>query len=174
VPRKQIYIREADIELFEKAERLEGENLSAVIAEAVRRYIEVKDAEDQGMKEVTLTVGMLRSRGDDDTRKIRFVGRKLASAETFHGQTSDGRDRGTEYEIYQTKAGKIVAWWKSWTRWDGENDILDYDVFGELPGYDTEVWGKVHGDNLPPERFPGDLLQDAAEALGKEMVEYID
>lgn len=174
MPRKQIYIREADVELFEKAEQLEGENLSAVIADALRRYVEVKEAEAQGMKKITLTVGILRSQGDDDTRKVRFVGRKLASAEIFHGQTSDSRDRGTDYAIYQTQAGKIVVWWKSWTRWERENDILDYAVFGDLPGYDVEVWGKIHGEHLPPEVLPGSLLQEAAEALGREMVEYIE
>jgi len=138
----------------------------------VRRYVDMKDAEAQGMDEITFNAGIFRSRGDDDTRKVKFIGRLLAEAETYHGQTSDGRDRGTNYFIYQTKAGKIIIRWKNWSRWENENDTADYAVYGDIPSYDDDIFGKVL--DLGPERLPGDLLQDAAEALGKEMVEYID
>jgi len=174
MPNKTIYVRDEDLQFFEEAEKLGGDSLSAVIAEAVRRFVDAKQAEAQGMKEVTLPVGVLRSQGDDDTRKVRFDGRLLSSAEIFTGQTSDGRDRGTDYRIYQTKAGKILVWWQRWTRWENENDLLDYAVFDQLPGYDDEVFGKVHGEHLPPETLPGSLLQEAAEALGRELVEYVE
>ena len=39
VPRKNIYVREADQELWEKAEKLAGESLSAVVTEALRGYV---------------------------------------------------------------------------------------------------------------------------------------
>lgn len=174
MPNKTIYVRDEDVQLFEEAEKLGGDSLSGVIAEALRRLVDAKRSEAQGMKQHTLTVGILRTRGDDDTRKVRFVGRKLAEAEVFTGQTSSRDDRGTDYAIYQTQAGKIVVWWKSWTRWDGESDLLDYAVFNALPGYDDEIWGKVHGSELPPETLPGNLLQDAAEELGQELVEYVE
>ena len=174
MPNKTIYVKDEDVQLFEEAEKLGGDSLSGVIAEALRRFVDVKKAEGQGMEEHNLQVGVLRSNGDDDTRKVRFVGRMLSSAEVFTGQTSDRRDRGTYYRIYQTRAGKILAWWKNWTRWDGENDLLDYAVFDALPGYDDEVYGRVHGEHLPPETLPGSLLQEAAEALGEELVEYVE
>jgi hypothetical protein len=41
---KQIYIKDADLEIFEKAEALAGESLSATIAEALRRFVEVEEA----------------------------------------------------------------------------------------------------------------------------------
>ena len=125
------------------------------------------------MKECNLTVGVLRSQGAD-TRKVRFVGRLLAEAKEFTGQTSDRKDRGTDYKIYQTQAGKILVWWKNWSRWEGENDVTDYAVLNALPGYDDEVYGKVHGEPLPPETLPGSLLQEAAEALGEELVEFVE
>ena len=174
MPNKTIYIREEDLPIFEEAEKLGGDSLSAVIAEAVKRFVSVKKAEAGGMEEHNLTAGTLRSVGNDDIRQIRFVGRLLAEADVYHGQTNDRRDRGTNYRIYQTQAGKILVWWKNWTRWDGENDLLDYAVFDTLPGYDDEVYGRVHGDMLGPVELPGSLLQEAAEALGEELVEFIE
>ncbi len=174
MPNKTIYVRDEDISLFEEAERLGGDSLSGIIAEALRRFVATKRAEQQGMKECNLTVGVLRSQGDDDTRKVRFVGRLLAEAEVFTGQTSDRDDRGTDYKIYQTQAGRILVWWKNWTRWDGENDTADYAVLDQLPGYDDDIFGRVHGDMLGPVELPGSLLQDAAEALGQELVEFIE
>ena len=170
---KTIYVREEDLPVFEEAEKLGGDSLSSIIAEALRRFVAVKRAEVQGMQEYTLSVGVLRSQGAD-TRKVRFVGRMLSSAEVFTGQTSSRDDRGTDYKIYQTKAGKILIWWQRWSRYEGESDLLDYVVLSTLPGYDEEISGKVHGEHLPPETLPGSLLQEAAEALGEELVEYVE
>lgn len=168
---KTIYVREEDISLFEEAERLGGDSLSGVIAEALRRFVAVKRAELYGMQEHVLHVGVLRSQGADDVRTVRFVGRLLAEAEVFTGQTSDRKDRGKYFRIYQTKAGKVLVWWKSWSRWEGESDTADYAVLDQLPGYDDEIYGKVL-DLI--EKLPGSLLQEAAEALGQELVEFIE
>lgn len=123
------------------------------------------------MQEYNLKAGVLRSQGADDTRKVRFVGRLLAEAEVFTGQTNDRRDRGTCYRVYQTKAGRILVWWKKWTRWEGEPQVMDYAVLDQMPGYDDEISGKVHGF---PEILPGELLQEAAEALGEGLVDFIE
>jgi len=171
MPNKTIYVKDEDLQIFEEAEKLGGDSLSGIIAEALRRFVAVKRAEMFGMREHALTVGVLRSQGADDTRKVRFVGRLLAEATVYSGQTSDRRDRGTCYRVYQTKAGKILIWWKNWSRWEGENDVTDYAVLNALPGYDDEVPGKI--DDYPIS-LPGSLLQAAAEALGEELVEYVE
>jgi hypothetical protein len=171
---KTIYVKDEDLQVFEEAEKLGGDSLSGIIAEALRRFVAVKRAELFGMQEYTLSVGVLRSQGDDDTRKVRFVGRLLAEADVYTGQTSDRRDRGTVYQIYQTKAGKVLIWWKRWTRWERENDYTDYAVMDALPGYDDDIFGRAHGDMLGPVELPGSLLQEAAEALGEELVEYVE
>ena len=171
---KTIYVKDEDLQIFEEAERLGGDSLSSVIAEALRRFVDVKRAEMFGMREHALTVGVLRSQGADDTRTVRFVGRLLAEAEVLTGQTSDRKDRGTVYQIYQTKAGKILIWWKQWTRWERENDYADYAVMDALPSHGDELLGVVHVDSFEPVTLPGSLLQDAAEALGQEMVEFIE
>lgn len=175
MPNKTIYVRDEDLPVFEEAEKLGGDSLSAVIAQAVKRFVQVKRAEQQGMQEYTLSVGVLRSQGDDDTRKVRFVGRLLAEAEVLTDHQTSSRssrdDRGTDYKIYQTQAGRVLVWWKRWTRWEGGSDLLDYAVFDALPGYDDEIYGKVL-DLI--EKLPGSLLQEAAEALGEELVEYVE
>ena len=170
---KTIYVKDEDLQIFEEAEKLGGDSLSSVIAEALRRFVAVKRAEQQGMQEYTLSVGVLRSQGAD-TRKVRFVGRLLAEAEVLTGQLSDRKDRGTHYRVYQTQAGRVLVWWQRWSRHEGESDLLDYVVLSTLPGYDDEVSGKVHGEHLPPETLPGSLLQAAAEALGEELVEFVE
>ena len=91
-----------------------------------------------------------------EEHNIRFTGRLLA------GQTISQKDRGKHFRVYQTKAGKILIWWKIWSAWGGESDLL---VLNALPG---------HGEHLPPETLPGSLLQEAAEALGEELVEYVE
>jgi len=172
---KTIYVKDEDLQIFEEAEKLGGDSLSSVIAEALRRFVATKKAEQQGMQEYTLSVGVLRSQGDDDTRKVRFVGRLLAEAEVLTDHQTSSRssrdDRGTDYKIYQTQAGRVLVWWKRWTRWEGGSDLLDYAVFDALPGYDDEVCGKVL-DLI--EKLPGSLLQEAAEALGEELVEFVE
>ena len=170
---KTIYVKDEDLQIFEEAERLGGDSLSGIIAEALRRFVDVKRAELYGMQEHVLHVGVLRSQGDDDIRQIRFVGRLLAEAEVLTDQTSprDRDGRGTDYKIYQTQAGRVLVWWKRWTRWEGGSDFLDYAVLNALPGYDDEVPGKI--DDYPIS-LPGSLLQAAAEALGEELVEWIE
>jgi len=63
MPNKTIYVRDEDIKVFEQAEELGGDSLSAVIAEALRRFVAVKQAEAQGMAEHTLEVGRVNTRG---------------------------------------------------------------------------------------------------------------
>ena len=168
--RKTIYVRDEDLQVFEQAEDLGGDSLSAVIAKALKRFVAAKQAEAQGMEEFTLEVGRIvpAGRGDDDVRKVRFVGRLLAEGEV----TSPENDCGTDYEIYQTQAGKILVWWKTWSRWENESTLKDYAALSTLPGFDEPVEGIL--DLIHPRPLPGSLLQDAAEALGQELVEFID
>jgi hypothetical protein len=45
--RKNIYIKDEDQELFKKAETLGGGNFSAMIAEAVRHFVEVEETKER-------------------------------------------------------------------------------------------------------------------------------
>lgn len=160
MPNKTIYVKESDLPLFEKAEALAGENLSSTIAEALRRFVEAEEAKGEGLTEQEIEVGVFSSQGSDDTRKIKFIGKKIADATVFSGQTSDGKDRGTDYALYLTKKGKFLLHRKYWSCWQGEDGDASYSICDSL----TELADSV----------PGSLIQDAGEALGMDMAEYLD
>ena len=165
MPKKNIYIKDDDLPLFERAEQLGGDSLSQVIADTLRRFVDIKRAEAAGMREVTLETGI----NPDDTRKVRFLGRLLAEGKSYHGSTTDRKDRWTETAIYQTRGGKFVIHWAGRTLWERENDTADHAVLSHLPGYDEPVegeWGVI--------TLPAVMLQQAAEALGQELVEWVE
>ncbi len=172
MPNKTIYVKDSDLEVFEKAEKLGGENLSATIAEALRRFVAAEEARQKGYQEVELEVGLWPDKGDDDTRKVKFFGRLLAEGRQYTGQLGSRDDRGIDYELYQTKAGKIVIHWKRWSRWQGEADVADYAVLDRIPGYDQGVAGTLDPDWEVV--VPGDILQEAAEAIGQDLAEWIE
>jgi len=161
--RKNIYIRDEDQELFERAEKLSGDNFSAMIAESIRRFVETEEAKEDGMTEQEIEVGAYCSGpGSDDIKKVKFLGKKIADARVSSGQTSDRNDRGTDYELYLTKKGKYLLWQKYWTRWQGEDGEAGYQVFDSL----TQL--------MSAEGIPGSLLTEAGQRLGLDTAEYLD
>ena len=161
--RKNIYIREEDQELFEKAEAIFGDNFSGLVAEALRRFVEVEEAKSDGMAEVEIEVGTYTGdNGSDDIKKVKFLGKKIADACVYSGATSDRRDRGTDYELYLTKKGKLLLWQKYWTCWQGEDGEAGYQVYDSL----TQL--------MSAEGIPGSLLTEAGKRLGLDTAEYLD
>ena len=72
MPNKTIYVSDADLPIFERAQQLAGGNLSATIAQALRRFVESQDAKTEGLREITVKVGSVAY------MQKRFVGRLLA------------------------------------------------------------------------------------------------
>ncbi len=160
--KKQIYVRNEDAPIFDRAAELGGNNLSAVIAEALRRYVAAEEAKRQGFEEQEIRVGIWRERGADDVKTLKFIGKLLATGTTYTGQATSGDDRGVDYEIYATQKGKILVRRLAWSRWQGENDRATYKVFDTLE------------DVRKDEYAPGSLIEEAAEKMGVEVVEYLD
>ena len=156
--RKNIYVRDEDTAIFDRAEQLGGESLSAVIADALRRYVAAEEAKGEGLQETVIEVGTRYGEGADDTRKIKFVGRKLADGRIY----STGDSRGTDYDLYFTQKGKILALIEHWSRWQGESTTADYKIYDTLEHTLSE--GVV----------PGGIIQEAADTLDVELVEYLD
>ena len=74
MPNKTIYVREADTEVWEKAERLAGGSVSALIAEALRRYVEeVEQKEQLDMESIEVELWG----PEDRPYEAAFVGRWL-------------------------------------------------------------------------------------------------
>ena len=163
MPNKTIYVRDEDLLVFEEAEKLGKDSLSAVIAEALKRFVEMKKMEAQGVEKFTLGIDS----PDQGERTVKFIGRLLAEDRRYNGQTSDRRDRWTDWALYQTKAGKIIIYRACGTAWQGESGYSEYIVRDSLPEYDNDVFN--FGETVP-----GSLLEEAAAALGEERVEWIE
>lgn len=73
LPNKTIYVADDDLPLFERAQKLAGANLSAAIVRALRRFIELEEAKERGLDEITVIVN-----GEGAHRRKRFVGTRLA------------------------------------------------------------------------------------------------
>ena len=63
MPAKTIYVKEEDLPIFERAEELGGDSLSGIIATSLKRFVAAKEAEGKGIREHTLTVGVIRPQG---------------------------------------------------------------------------------------------------------------
>lgn len=118
MPNKTIYVADIDLPVFDRAQELAGENLSATITQALRRFIETEEARTQGFGEITLKVG----RQMTYTRK-QFLGRELARHRSLDEQSS----RMIIQTVFQTAKGRLVlytrampdwnAWASHWSDW---------------------------------------------------------
>ena len=93
---KTIYVSTKDEPLFEQAQVLAGEALSSVIARALREFVARNQAKEQGMKEISVKVGLPTS-----SREQRFVGAQVGK---WQG-VSDDKDWWMEAVIYRTQKG---------------------------------------------------------------------
>jgi EXLDI family protein len=125
MPNKTIYVADSDLPIFERAQELAGENLSATIAEALRRFVEVEEARTRGFDEVRLKVGSHKAY----TVK-RFIGRELARRRTRDEESG----RVTTQIVFQTARGRYALYTRvspDWTHWGwgGDWDVdVDVDV----------------------------------------------
>ncbi len=151
VPNKTIYVSDGDLSLYERAQEIAGGNLSAAIAKALRRYVDVEDGRREGLDEITVRVG------PNAGRKVRFTGVMLGT----------WGDNTTIVNVYRSRSGKFVVHtqrmpdWKSrdaqgnpggWRSWLG---LGEYSWIGTTGDSTLEVVETVDGlrEKLPPELF---------------------
>ena len=96
VPNKTIYVSQGDLSLFQRAQELAGDNLSAAISIALRRYVDVEQGKREGYDEVVVRVGPGKG------RKVRFVG-------VLVGEWYVGHGRIETYRVYRGRTGKYVV-----------------------------------------------------------------
>jgi EXLDI family protein len=96
VPNKTIYVSQGDLPLYQRAQELAGDNLSAAISAALRRYVDVEEGKREGFDEVTVRVGTGKG------RKVRFTGVRL-------GEWANSNNSGFEqYRVWRGRKGKFV------------------------------------------------------------------
>jgi EXLDI family protein len=176
VPSKTIYVSEGDMTLYQQAQNLAGGNLSAAIVAALRRYVEVEEARQDGYDEITVSVG----RGA--RRKVRFSGVLLGE----WGKSVGGRVE--VLRVYRTRAGRYAAHWDrsaegTWKGGSGNGSPGGWRNYLGYLGLGDQTWSFVQGEStlevvdsleelrekLPPEFY------DMVASIGDEpVVEDLD
>jgi EXLDI family protein len=173
VPNKTVYVSEGDLPLYQRAQELAGDNLSAAITAALRRYVEVEEGLCEGFDEITVRVGPPKP-----GRKVRFTGVLLG--EWLDTTTS----RVETSRVYRGRTGKFVVHVErspNFTMVDREGKPagwraqlgLDWNVsYGTTPGDGTlEVIDTL--DELRA-RIPPQLFDMVAGSAQQPVVEDLD
>ncbi len=108
MPNRTIYIADADVPLFEQAQTLAGGNLSAAIAEALRQFVEAREAKVSGFEEITVEVGKIAH------SHKRFQGRLLAKGRVFE----QNETRKVSYNVYLTPKNNLAVYIRNTPNWN--------------------------------------------------------
>jgi EXLDI family protein len=166
MPNKTIYVSDKDEAIFEEAQKLGNDALSAVIAIALKEFVSRHQAENSGLEEITVQVGT-------PWREQRFVGRELGK---WQGM-SDDRQWLLEAVVYKTQKDnwavllKIVV--KAELISDHKLDYADWLAAAEQTGKTRLIVGPTVEslDGLP------EALTDyikGLEARDEAPAEYLD
>ena len=97
MPNKTIYVSDGDLPIYQRAQELAGDNLSAAISAALRRYVDVEEGRREGFDEIVVRVGPGKG------RKVRFVGTLLGE------WVSTTPSRVETFRVYRGRTGKFVV-----------------------------------------------------------------
>ena len=171
MPNKTIYVSDGDLPVYQRAQELAGDNLSAAIAAALRRYVDVEEGRREGFDEITVRVGPGRG------RKVRFTG-------VFLGEwVNSTQSRVETFRVYRGRTGKFVVHVErseGYTMVDAEGKPAGWrgylgigDVsYGTTPAESTlEIVGSL--DELR-ERIPPQLYDMLATTALQPAVEDLD
>lgn len=187
LPDKTIYVSDDDLPLFERAQELADANLSSTIIRALRRFIELEEASQRGLKEITVIVNAQGAH----SRK-RFLGRRLVR---WLQPTTDGK--GTEVQIVYRTAGnryalhtRTVPDWKlseggdpdyagDPKNWGIGNGFLrrlvswgyDWETFKEMGDYSLQVFETL--EELKT-HVSSDLFKAVSLAMAEPEIEDLD
>ena len=162
---KTIYVRDEDLPLFEKAEKLGS--VSQVIRDALAAYVEREERRQAGFETIELEVGRREREGAwNDTRTITFEGRLLAQ----HRANATRNTRGTDVAIYQGPTGRFLVWWSHWSLWQGAVITSDYAILDRLPEFEEEIQGRCGSTVI----IPGPVLEAARAQAGLPKAERLD
>ena len=171
VPNKTIYVSDGDLALYQRAQELAGDNLSAAIAAALRRYVDIEQGRREGFDEVIVRVGPKAG------RKVRFSGVLLGE------WVNSSSSRYEIFRVYRSRTGKFVVHidrTAEWTMVDAEGKPAGWRgylgignvSYGTRPAESTlEVVETLEGLR---ERIPPQLYDMVAGAAHQPPVEDLD
>jgi EXLDI family protein len=143
VPNKTIYVSDGDLPLYQQAQEIAGGNLSAAIASALRRYVDVEEARREGFDEITVRVG------PGPGRKVRF------SAVLVAEWTNSSWSRFEVFRVYRSRTGKYVV------HIDRQPEYRAVDAEGKPAGWR----GYLGLGNISYGTTPGESTLEVADTL---------
>jgi EXLDI family protein len=144
VPNKTIYVSEGDMPLFQRAQELAGDNLSAAISAALRRFVDVEEGRAEGFDDITVRVGPAPG------RKVRFIGVLLGE------WVNTSPSRVETFRVYRGRTGKFVV------HVERSPDYTVVDAQGKRGGWRANLgldWNASYGTT------PGESTLDVVESL---------
>lgn len=159
MPNKTIYVSEADLPVFERAQQLTGGNLSAAISRALRRLVEVEEARQEGFEEITVRVG------PGGTKIQRFLGILLAD---WSRTTSTGTVE--RYRVYRTRAGRFAVHLAR-----GKEHVWSAGKDGQLTGWRKHFASEQQWGELPATAslHVHDTFEELRAAVPTELAEVL-
>lgn len=179
MPNRTIYIADADMPLFEKAQKLAGDNLSAAIAHALRAFVEREEARQGGYEDITIKVG----KGHPYMQQ-QFRGRLLAKR---HIKVANEM-RILIMNVYQTAKGRFAVYtrnqpnwnWTDWSHrkpgksrkgWDVDVDV-NVDVNWSGKNQSSYDWSSYY-EEVEMRLDVYDTLDDLKENIPEELYDAI-
>ena len=171
MPNKTIYVSDSDLPVYQRAQELAGDNLSAAIANALRRYVDVEEARRGGFDEIVVRVGPAPG------RKVRFMGVLLGE------WSSSGWSKFEAIRVYRSQKGKFVVYtdrtpeWRATDAegkpagWRGALGIGKISYSVDPGGSSLDVVDTL--DELR-DRIPPELFEIVAGAAARPPVEDLD
>jgi EXLDI family protein len=101
MPNKTIYVSEKDEKVFEQAQKLGNDALSAVIVRAIKEFVARNQDRRDGLTEITVQVGL-----ESSGREQKFVGREIGK---WQG-TDDSKEWWMEAVLYKTQKDNLAVW----------------------------------------------------------------
>jgi EXLDI family protein len=142
VPNKTIYVSDGDLALFQRAQELAGGNLSAAIATALKRYVDLQEGLKEGFDDVVVRVGL------GSGRKVRFTAALVGEyVDTIN-------NRVERYRVWRGRTGKYVL------------HIEREPGYWQLDAEGKPVGGWKGGLGIGVTRFGGSPKENVLEVLG--------
>jgi EXLDI family protein len=172
VPNRTIYVSDDDQAVFKRAQELAGDNLSAAISTALKRYVEANEARASGYEEIVVKVGI------GAARKIRFSGvllgewfntegEKFEHHRVYRGPTGKFAlhvERTGYFEARDAQGNQLTGW-RAWT------GIGMASGGGRPPEATLDVYATL--DELQP-HIPAQLYEVVAASIKQPFVEDLD
>lgn len=114
MPRKNIYVAEADAEVWEKAEKLAEESISSLVAGWMREFVDERERQEEHMQQMQQEMEPIEVQlgGRDITgRTVRFQGTWLVEPQPDYTRTAEPHyDAGAYWGVASTRRGKIAVY----------------------------------------------------------------